>query len=65
MAASAATVVKSLPDDDVDRLRRHRLHDRLDVGEAANAGRVKAIGSRLGVGGQPADRLREIRAGRR
>ena len=47
-------------DENVDRLRRDRFDDRCDVSEAADAGRVKAIGARFGESSESANRLREI-----
>ena len=45
----------------IDRLRRHRLHGRLDLLAGLDAGRVEAIGAGIGECLQAADGLVEVR----
>ena len=48
-------------DEHVHGLGRDRRHHRGDRGLGPESRRVEAVGARLGVGREPADRLREIR----
>src|SRR5215207_8737984 len=49
-------------DDDVHRLGRDGAHDRLDVGRGPDPGSEQAVGARVGVGSQAANRLADVGA---